>query len=571
MRSFRAGGGRHQGRPAGPLSARAALAALAVLAAALITGAPGALAAPPCGTNGQFAQSGTTATCTYTSQGTEDTFAVPTGVGAVSVSAFGAPGASANGIGGLGANVVNTGLPVPAGSTLWVDVGQAGPPPVFGNCFGPLMAGGLFDGGGASPCGGGGGGSSALLTAPRASAQLTGNVATDARLLVAGGGGGGGAGAGGGATGGSAGNAAATGAGNAGCTSSAPAGAPGGVGPTDGTAGGGAGCFGGESGSASSGGAGANSAGGGGGGWFGGGGSGVTPSFEGIQGGGGAGSSYGGAGPSGGISIATAASTDVPEVVISYTVSPPTASITAPVNGASYAQGQAVHSSFSCTEGAGGTGIKSCLDQNGNPSGTAIDTSALGQHTFRVTATSNDGLTDQSTVTYTVIGPPTAVTGLKPPLPPPPPPPPVLSRLTAVHRCVPSAVLEHAHAGSGGLAFSFRLSEVANVTFAVLYRVGSPAWRKCPPVRGHTPSTYRSVGEVGALEPAGQQTDSLGTAARARPLATVVRLAPGRHRIGLAQISQKRLPPGTYVVSAKAVNSAGQASGVDYAKFWVIS
>jgi hypothetical protein len=132
-------------------------------------------------------------------------------------------------------------------------------------------------------------------------------------------------------------------------------------------------------------------------------------------------------------------------------------------------------------------------------------------------------------------------------------------------------VLEHAHAGSGGLAFSFRLSEVANVTFAVLYRVGSPAWRKCPPVRGHTPSTYRSVGEVGALEPAGQQTDSLGTAARARPLGTVVRLVPGRRRISLAQISQKRLPPGTYVVSAKAVNSAGQASGVDYAKFWVIS
>jgi hypothetical protein len=48
-------------------------------------------------------------------------------------------------------------------------------------------------------------------------------------------------------------------------------------------------------------------------------------------------------------------------------------------------------------------------------------------------------------------------------------------------------------------------------------------------------------------------------------------MAPGRHRIGLAQIAQTRLPPGTYVVSAKAVNSAGQASRVDYAKFWVFS
>jgi hypothetical protein len=158
---------------------------------------------------------------------------------------------------------------------------------------------------------------------------------------------------------------------------------------------------------------------------------------------------------------------------------------------------------------------------------------------------------------------------IPPMLPPPPRRPPVLSGFTAVHRCVTSAVLEHAHAGS--LAFSFTLSEAAKVTFAVLHRVGSPAWTKCPRVRGHTPSTYRSVGEVGPLVPVGRQTDSLGTAARARPLATVVRLTPGRHRISLAQIGVKRLPPGTYVVSAKAVNSAGQSSGVEYAKFWVFS
>ena len=163
---------------------------------------------------------------------------------------------------------------------------------------------------------------------------------------------------------------------------------------------------------------------------------------------------------------------------------------------------------------------------------------------------------------------PSAVTPAQPPLSPVPP---VLSALTAVHRCVTSAVLEHAHAASGGLAFSFTLSEAARVTFAVLHRVGSPAWTKCPPARGRTPSAYRSVGEVGALVAAGQQTISLGSAARARHSATVVRLAPGRHRIGLAQIAQTRLPPGTYIVSAKAVNSAGQASGVDYAKFWVVS
>jgi hypothetical protein len=74
-----------------------------------------------------------------------------------------------------------------------------------------------------------------------------------------------------------------------------------------------------------------------------------------------------------------------------------------------------------------------------------------------------------------------------------------------------------------------------------------------------------------APTPAGKQTVALGGIARARPSATLVRLAPGRHRINLGQIAQKRLPPGTYVLTAKAVNSAGQASSVEYAKFWVFS
>ena len=100
-------------------------------------------------------------------------------------------------------------------------------------------------------------------------------------------------------------------------------------------------------------------------------------------------------------------------MIITYPVTPPSpappwASVTAPGNGATYAQGQVVDSSFNCHEGAGGPGIKSCLDQNGNPSGTAIDTSTLGLHTFMVTATSNDDLSGTSPVTYRVASPPTA-------------------------------------------------------------------------------------------------------------------------------------------------------------------
>ncbi len=413
MTSFHGGSGGYESRGQAPgrlLGARAVLSTLAVTVAALVV-VPGVLAASLCGTNGEFSQSGTTATCTYANPGSEDTFTVPAGISDVSVTAIGAPGGGGNPgavgdtSGGSGAKVNNAALPVTPGAELWVDVG--GP----GTSFNPTIRcpgtvpGGPFDGGIGGFCSGGGGGSSALVTAPRASATLTGNVATDSRLLVAGGGGGAGQTGG---DGGSAGHPAVTGAGAGGC--SFGTGGAGGVGPTDGTNGGGSGgsacepnpvCHGGA-GTAAVGGGGppfCTGGGGGGGGWFGGGGG------AGAAGGGG-GSSYGGAGPSSGISIATASSTGAPEVVISFPA--PRASITTPANGATYAQGHVVKSSFSCSEGDGGTGIKSCLDQNGNPSGTAIDTATVGQHTFTVTATSTDGLTGQSSVTYTVVAPPLA-------------------------------------------------------------------------------------------------------------------------------------------------------------------
>ncbi|HUE26945.1 MAG TPA: hypothetical protein VMP89_09240 [Solirubrobacteraceae bacterium] len=84
------------------------------------------------------------------------------------------------------------------------------------------------------------------------------------------------------------------------------------------------------------------------------------------------------------------------------TIAAPSASITVPANGATYAVGQSVSSSFSCNDATGAPGISSCLDQDGHASGGTLNTSTLGAHTFTVSATSGDGLATTTSVAYTV-------------------------------------------------------------------------------------------------------------------------------------------------------------------------
>jgi hypothetical protein len=80
----------------------------------------------------------------------------------------------------------------------------------------------------------------------------------------------------------------------------------------------------------------------------------------------------------------------------------PTAAIAVPVSGATYQPGQVVAASFTCSDGAGGSGIASingCVGTVAN--GAPIDTT-VGSHTFSVTATDTVGNTKTVTVTYSV-------------------------------------------------------------------------------------------------------------------------------------------------------------------------
>ncbi len=81
----------------------------------------------------------------------------------------------------------------------------------------------------------------------------------------------------------------------------------------------------------------------------------------------------------------------------------PSVDLVAPTEGASYTQNRAVSASYSCDDEVGGSGIDTCVGTVG--SGSLIDTSTQGDHTFTVTATDNAGNIGAVTHHYSV-GPP---------------------------------------------------------------------------------------------------------------------------------------------------------------------
>lgn len=85
-------------------------------------------------------------------------------------------------------------------------------------------------------------------------------------------------------------------------------------------------------------------------------------------------------------------------VTIKRDATPPKPTLSTPADGASYAQGQPVRASYSCTDGT--SGVSSCTGTVAN--GANIDVSGSGTKTFSVNATDQAGNTATATASYTV-------------------------------------------------------------------------------------------------------------------------------------------------------------------------
>jgi hypothetical protein len=79
----------------------------------------------------------------------------------------------------------------------------------------------------------------------------------------------------------------------------------------------------------------------------------------------------------------------------------PTVTLTTPADGAVYERDEQVAADYSCADETGGSGLDTCDGDVAN--GEDVDTSTLGQHSFTVTATDQEGNSDSKVAHYTVV------------------------------------------------------------------------------------------------------------------------------------------------------------------------
>jgi len=84
---------------------------------------------------------------------------------------------------------------------------------------------------------------------------------------------------------------------------------------------------------------------------------------------------------------------------------PPEAKIEAPATNSYFAVGQSVATKFSCQDSKYGSGIESCGGQPGSTGTGKLNTSAVGEFTYAVTAVSKDHQEGTAHITYTVYNP----------------------------------------------------------------------------------------------------------------------------------------------------------------------
>jgi hypothetical protein len=380
-----------------------------------------------------------TVTCTFGYTGGAQSWTPPDGVTTASFDLFGAQGGNSPWASGGPGGETEAPLIFTPGAPIEIVVGGqgaagseaagTGPPGGF-NGGGPGGSATALSGGETYAGTGGGGGGPSDVRGGACAATLSCGLIS--RVLVAGGGGGGGSeglapGGSGGYPTGTAGENSSSPAAGGGSQSSPGSGDPGGAAHCPGTAGG--------EGALGTGGPGAagqeppvsdpeiESLGGGGGagGYYGGGGGSASceiPDSEGglddisLSGGGGGGSSWAVPGPPANeASFKTGVQAGNGEVKVSYVAGPPTATISSPANNQTYSLDQSVATSFSCADAADGPGIESCVDSNGSASPGRLNTSTAGLHTYTVFATSKDGEENAASISYTVVGPPTATIG----------------------------------------------------------------------------------------------------------------------------------------------------------------